>query len=60
MALGLSALRAGRCFTLQKESWYKFLLEAEPTQGPSEAGGLGQLKNPVKLRIESATFRILA
>ena len=40
----LSALRTGRLYT-PGYSWYSFLLEAESTQGHSEAGRIMSMKN---------------
>jgi hypothetical protein len=40
MAVRLLALRAGRTFTPQEDSWYSFLLEAESTQGYTAAGSV--------------------
>jgi hypothetical protein len=45
MAMSLSALRARLRFTLQEDSWYSFLLEAESTPGPIlRMEALGELK----------------
>jgi hypothetical protein len=63
MAVRMSAIRADQPpFTLQEDSWYSFLIEAE--SAPRAIGrleGLGYLKNPMPLSgIEFETFRLVA
>jgi hypothetical protein len=58
MAVRVSALRAGRALPPpQERSWYSFLLEAESTPGPSEAG---RMKNSTSSGLEPTTFRLVA
>jgi hypothetical protein len=53
MVIKLSAVRAGRPFNPQEDSWYSFPLEAESTPG--------QLKNPMtSLGFEPVTFQLVA
>jgi hypothetical protein len=56
MAVRLSALRAGRTlppgFFIFEDSWYSFLLEAEPTLGPVRPEGLGKFKKSTSSGLE--------
>jgi hypothetical protein len=55
----ISALQPTQPLYPQEDSWYSFLLEAEPTTVRLEA--LSQLKSPVtSSKIERATFRLVA
>jgi hypothetical protein len=47
-------------FAPQEESWYSFLFEAESPQGHSAAGRIRSIEKQTSLKLELATFRLVA